>query len=89
MGHVIEGVNSHFGTDFKPFGHTEEAVAAVRSGQGYHAGPNDRRDRLKEETRADFDEVLQTNASLRNRMDAAKELFASYVKKATVEATIS
>lgn len=87
MGRVIERVNVHFGTDFIPFDHTEENVAAVRSGQGYHAGPNNRRRRLKDETRVDLDAALRANASLRTKMEKAKRLFTSYKEHAAVEAS--
>jgi hypothetical protein len=82
MGQVIERVNSHFGTDFVPFDHTEDAVASVHAERGSHAGPTDRRDRLKTETRAAFEEALQADASLRDAMDTAEQLFASYVSNA-------
>lgn len=82
MGQVIERVNTHFGTDFVPFDHTEDAVASVHTERGSHAGPTDRRDRLKTETRAAFEEALQADASLRDKMDAAEQLFASYVSNA-------
>jgi len=58
MGRVIEHVNTHFRTDFAPFTHTEAAVAAMHEARGVHAGPSDRRDRLKAETRAAFDDAL-------------------------------
>jgi len=87
IGRVIEHVNIRFGTSFTPFAHTEETVAAVRSGQGYHAGPNDRRERLKAETRADLDDALQKNASLQRQMDGAKQLFALYKDDVIIEAS--
>jgi hypothetical protein len=80
MGQVIKKMNDRFGIEFIPFDHTDDAEAAVHKEQGYHAGPNDRRDRLKAETRADFDNALETNASLRHQIDSAKRLFASYVE---------
>jgi len=82
MGHVIEQVNAHFGTTFVPFDHTDEAVAAVRAGQGYHAGPSDRRERLKAETRTDLDRALRADRSLERRMDAAKQLWVAYTESA-------
>ncbi len=82
MGQVIERVNTHFGTDFVPFDHTEDAVASVHAERGSHAGPTDRRDRLKTETRAAFEKALQADASLRDNMDTAEQLFASYVSNA-------
>jgi hypothetical protein len=89
MGRIIEKVNAHFGTDFVSFDHTEEDVAAVHAGQGYHAGPNDRRGALKEKTRTDFDETLRTDASLRRKMDGAEQLFSSYAEEAAIEASLS
>lgn len=80
MGTVIEHVNAHFGTDFVPFDHTEENVTAVRAGQGYHAGPNDRRSRLKDETRAALDDALGSSEILRRRMTKADQLFTEYVE---------
>jgi hypothetical protein len=81
MARVTKRINNHFGTDFEPFKHTDEAVAAVRSGQGYHAGPNDRRARLKEETRADFEEALHTNSSLQERMVESRRLFDLFTER--------
>ena len=89
MGRVIEHVNAHFGTSFVPFEHTEENVSAVRTSQGYHAGPNERRTKLKADTRADFDKALRTNASLQGQLDAAEQLFDSYVKKAAIGTSAS
>jgi hypothetical protein len=85
MGIVIECVNDHFGTDFVPFDHTDEAVAAVRENQGYHAGPNARRDQYKEETRADFDDALRSNAALQRQMTQADQLFNEYTEGAVIE----
>ena len=85
MGIITERVNDHFGTDFVPFDHTDEAVAAVREKQGYHAGPNDRRDQYKEETRADFDNALRSNAALQRQMTQADQLFNEYVEEAVIE----
>lgn len=82
MGRVIKRVNAHFETDFVPFDHTEENVAAVCSEQSYHAGPNDHRSRLKKETRAEFDNALRADASLRRRMEEAEGLFALYMEQA-------
>lgn len=87
MGRILDRVNSHFGTDFAPFSHTDENVAAVHAGQGYHAGPNDQRARLKEETQTDFEDALRANTSLRRRMDEAEQLFSSYVENAAVESS--
>ena len=84
MGQVIECVNARFGTDLVPFDHTEAAVAAVHAERGTHAGPNDRRDRLKAETRVAFDEALRADATLRHRMDAAEQLYAAYVEASPV-----
>lgn len=89
MGRVIERVNAHFGTGFETFDHTAEAVAAVRSGQGYHASPSDRREMLKLDTRADLEDRLESEPSLRDRMEAAKRLYGSYVGEAAGEAAES
>jgi hypothetical protein len=56
---VIERVNRRFGTSFSAFEHTEADVAAVHAGRGYHAGPSERRDRLKEEARVSYAEARQ------------------------------
>jgi len=79
VGRVLEQVNAHFGTEFVPFDHTEAAVAAVHDERGVHAGPSDRRDRLKAETRAAFEDALQADASFREALAAAERLFAAYV----------
>jgi hypothetical protein len=84
MGHIIEQINARFGTNFESFNHTDEAVATVRAGQGYHAGPNDRRNRFKDETRTDFDEALQTDSTLERRMAEADQLFSEYVEEAAI-----
>ncbi len=89
MGRVIERVNAHFGTDFVPFEHSEENVTAVRSDQGYHAGPNNRRSRLKDKTRTDLNAALRANASLQTKMEEAKRLFTSYEEHAAVEAPLA
>jgi hypothetical protein len=80
MGRVIEQVNDHFGTDFVPFDHTESGVEAVHGARGFHAGPSDRRDQLKAETRAAFNNALQDDASFRNSLDEAEQLFDAYVE---------
>jgi len=81
MGHVIERINIHFGTNFDPFEHTDETVANVHNRQGFHAGPTDRRAQFKEETRTDFDEFLYTNSSLQEQMDEAERLFNLFTKR--------
>jgi len=86
MGCVIEHVNAHFGTDFVPFDHTEEAVATVRADQGYHAGPSDRRAHFKDIARTDFDEALQTSSALQRRLADANQLFTQYVEQAAIDA---
>jgi len=85
MGIVIERVNEQFGTDFVPFDHTDDAVATVRETQGYHAGPNARRDQFKQEVRADFDDALRANAALRRQMTQADQLFNEYVEASGIE----
>ena len=87
MGRVIEHVNARYGTDFVPFDHTDEAVATVHAEQGYHAGPNDRREQLKADTRSDFDNALRSDPALRSQMDAAEQLFESYVESAVVDSS--
>lgn len=82
MGRVVERVNTHFGTEFVPFEHTEEAVASVHTERGSHAGPTNRRDELKDETRTAFDERLRADAALREQMAAAEQLFSAYVSSA-------
>lgn len=79
MGRVIDRVNERFGTSFERFDHTPEAVAEVHSGRGYHAGPSERRAALKEETRADFDERLQTDSSLRETLSDAEALYEDFI----------
>ena len=80
MGQVVERVNARFGTGLIPFSHSNEAVAAVQERQGYHAGPNDRRAQLKEETRADFEAALRKEATLREWMDEAERLHNLYLE---------
>jgi hypothetical protein len=80
MGRVIEHVNAHFGIDLVPFDHTEAAVAAVHEERGGHAGPSDRRDRLKAETRAALEEALEHDASLRGALDDAERRYEAYVE---------
>lgn len=89
MGHVIEQVNRHSETDFRLFEHTEENVDIVQSELGYHAGPNNRREQLKENTRKDFDCALQTDSLLQHRMDVAEELYTAYLESADVEVPTS
>jgi hypothetical protein len=89
MGRVIEHVNIHAGTDFKLFEHTEENVDIVQAELGYHAGPNNRREQLKENTRQDFDRALKTDSLLQRRMDAAEQLYTDYVEGAAVEVPTS
>jgi hypothetical protein len=79
MGHVIGRINEHFGTDFERFDHTPDAVAKVHSEQGYHAGPSERRAALKEETRADLDERLRTDPSLRETVSDAEALYEGFI----------
>lgn len=79
MGRVIDRINKRFGTDFEHFDHTPEAVAKVHSGRGYHAGPSERRAALKEETRADLDERLQTDSSLRETLSDAEALHEDFI----------
>jgi len=78
MGDVIERVNDRFGTNFARFDHTPENVAEVHSRQGYHAGPSERRTGLKKETRADFNEQLQTDAALQDTLSAAETLYERF-----------
>jgi hypothetical protein len=89
MGRVIKQVNSCFGTDFRLFEHTQENVNIVQSELGYHAGPNNRRKQLKENTRKDFDHALQTDSLLQRRMDTAKQLYTAYLESADVEVPTS
>ena len=84
MGRVIDRINKRFGTDFEHFDHTPEAVAKVHSGRGYHAGPSERRAALKEETRADLDERLQTDSSLRETLSDAEALYEEFVGDSAV-----
>ena len=79
MGHVIDRINKRFGTDFERFDHTPDAVAKVHSEQGYHAGPSERRAALKEETRADLDEHLHTDSSLRETVSDAEALYEDFI----------
>jgi hypothetical protein len=82
MGRVIDRINAHFGTDFDRFEHTPEAVAEVHAGRGYHAGPSGQRDKLKADTRADFDAQLQSNPSLRQTLEEANSLYHAFTSKA-------
>ncbi|MCS3827492.1 hypothetical protein GGP85_002962 [Salinibacter ruber] len=84
LGRVIERVNVQFGTDFVPFEHSDEAVAAVHEELGYHSGPNERRETFKEETRMELDAALQADRSLQEKMDRAERLFDSFVEGAAV-----
>ncbi|MCS4188203.1 hypothetical protein [Salinibacter ruber] len=78
MGRVIGQMNDRLGTNFARFDHTEEAVAEVHAGQGYHSGPSERRARLKEETGLDFDEKLRTDPSLRKALSTAESLYDEF-----------
>jgi hypothetical protein len=82
MGRIIERINSHFGTDFDRFEHNPEAVAEVHEKQGYHAGPSEQREQLKDDTRADFDAQLRSDPSLRHTLEEANALFDSLTGKA-------
>lgn len=87
MDMVVKKINNCYGTDFVPFNHTEENVATVQSKQGYHASPNNRRDAFKKDTRADFDDALREDATLKHSLQKAERLYASYVESAAMGAT--
>lgn len=78
MGRVIDRVNARFGTNFDRFDHTSDAVTEVHADRGYHAGPSEDRDRLKADTRTDFDDQLQTDASLQKMLEKAEALFETF-----------
>lgn len=72
MGTVIDRVNDRFGTTFERFEHAPKAA------QDVHAGPSEKRTEFKKDTQADFDEQLQLDRSLREKMDAAETLYSSF-----------
>lgn len=82
MGRVIDRINAHFGTDFDRFEHTPGAVAEVHEKQGYHAGPNEQREQLKADTRADFDAQHRSDPSLRHTLEEANSLYDALTSKA-------
>jgi hypothetical protein len=82
FGDVVRAVNSRFGKNFTPFEHTEENVNRVNNARGYHAGPSDRRRRLKEEVRSNFSGFKRPSGEI---VDRAVQLFEVYEQKAKKE----
>lgn len=83
MGNVIDLINDRYDMDFERFDHTRGAVAKVHAEQGYHAGPNERRAALKEETRTNFDEQLQRDSVLKDVLSEAERLYERFANEAT------
>lgn len=60
---VVQSLNERFGTAFTAFDPTEERVAALRNGQGYHAAPSRQRHRIRNGLEAELDDARDSKAA--------------------------
>jgi hypothetical protein len=81
FGCIVERVNSKYEISFEKFEHTEENVIRVNENRGYHAGPSDRREKIKEEVRADLERYKQNAEGVIRR---AVELYEMYDQESIV-----
>ncbi|MCS3861659.1 hypothetical protein GGP86_001437 [Salinibacter ruber] len=81
FGSIVEAVNSKYGSSFGRFEHTEENVAHVNKNRGYHAGPSERREKIKEEVRANLERYRQDSGDV---IDGAIELYEIYKQESSV-----
>lgn len=79
FGEVLEIVNSKYDTEFSLFNHTEENERQINSTRGYHAGPSERRQKLKEEVRINFEQFHRDHLGI---VQKSVELYKTYEQKA-------
>ena len=73
---LVERVNIRFGTDFQ----THAKISAPRSELGWHAMPNEIRDRIKHHLDDQFEAELDASFSLRRLLRRAEAIHARYEK---------
>ena len=76
---VLEKVNSKYDTKFSLFDHTEENEKKINSALGYHAGPSERRKKLKEEVRDNFEQFRCEHPGV---VQKSVELYKTYEQEA-------
>lgn len=81
FGKIVERVNSKYERSFHPFKHTDRNVRRVNEDRGYHAGPSDRRARLKEQVRENLERYRRADGDM---IDEAVQLYESYKKESNV-----
>jgi hypothetical protein len=84
VGAAVRRVNDRFGTDFVPFAHTDENVAALHEQRGYHAGPSEQRTAIKEAVRTSFEQALDTQSALQGSMKAARRLHQRWLDRSSL-----
>ena len=87
VGPVVRRINARFGTDFVPFEHTDENVAALHEQRGYHAGPSEQRAAIKNAVRTAFEQTLDTQSALRTRLTAAQRLHQRWLDRSSLHVT--
>lgn len=58
LGAVTQRVNDRYGSSFTAFTHTGENLARTRERKGFHALPNQRRQRIKISVREEFERAI-------------------------------
>ena len=77
---VIDRVNNRFSTKFDLFDQTKENIRRVNKsrGRGNHAGPTDRRDKIKTRIREDFERRIANRPSLGSLLSNARALYEQF-----------